>query len=135
MSLLAIASVTVGLHLHSVHAPQRDYHNDQNTGVYVRGENWQAGAYKNTYSRPTFYAGYVQDLGPLDLTVGGATGYQRKCGGATCDGFARAAVVPFAALSYTAPVQVRGVSPRVSVLPKLSKGSYTVVNLSLEWNR
>lgn len=126
----AQASTVVGLHLHSVHLPSKPHHSDENLGVYLRAERWQVGAYKNTYSRPTVYVGYVHPVGPLDLTVGLATGYQRKCGGATCDGFARAALTPTAALGWTAPVQGMGLSPRITVVPGFK--SSTVVHLSVE---
>jgi hypothetical protein len=138
MSLTAMAAVTVGLHIGSAHMPDNWWHENLNPGVYVRFDQWQAGVYRNTYRRTTAYLGYVQPLGPVDLMVGVASGYQRKCtawvyggeSGISCQGFSRGFIGPAAALSYQLPIDVLGARPRLWFMP--SRGT-SAIHLSLEF--
>lgn len=67
-----------GLHLGSVHFPQRDF-NNANPGLYWRSDaGWTAGAYRNSLRRTSGYAGMTWQWGRLALTAGGVTGYADK---------------------------------------------------------
>ena len=51
--------VAVGMHFTSVHSNQDIHYNEFNPGFYVRNEcNIQAGAFYNSFSRMSYYAGY-----------------------------------------------------------------------------
>lgn len=155
MSILAIASVTVGMHIASQHVPEYPHHEQVNPGLYVRMDRMQLGAYRNSYGRATVYAGYAAPLGPVELMVGVASGYTRRCTTQSntyttkvktengyvavsdtvvtenCMGFGRGALVPLAALSYVVPVEVGGFKPRMWFLPGV-KGHSSVFSLSVE---
>lgn len=74
------AEVSLGLHLGSAHLPERDDQNNRNLGVYARGEQWQAGVYRNTLDRTTVYAAGVMPLGGgIEVLAGAGTGYKREC--------------------------------------------------------
>ena len=67
-----------GVHLGSVHFPQRDF-NNVNPGLYWRSDaGWTAGAYRNSLRRTSAYAGLTWQWGRLALTAGGVTGYADK---------------------------------------------------------
>jgi len=68
-----------GVHTFSVHAPARAHHQNDNFGLYLRGANWQAGAYRNSLDRTTAYAAYVYPVGPVDLMAGVVSGYSKRC--------------------------------------------------------
>lgn len=124
----AHAGGVVGVHLMSTHIPNEN-HNNQNPGVYVRAEGWQAGAYHNSFKRLTVYGVRVVEIGGgLELALGAATGYKRDEQGR---GFSRSAVAPMAALSYAPSWSVGGFTPRVTFVPPLPKHS-GVVHLSVE---
>lgn len=129
-----LTGLVIGLHLASAHFPAKDYHNNENPGIYVRGVNWQVGTYLNTYRRQTFYAAYLHQLGPFELVVGAATGYQTKCETTThadgswekeCRGNNGGVLAPLVGLSYTAPFEVLGATPRVLF-------SYNIVHFTIE---
>lgn len=73
------ADTSIGLHVASVHVPQRAHHNNDNTGLYFKGEHWQAGMYRNSIDRTTAYAAYVHPVGGFDLMLGLASGYSKRC--------------------------------------------------------
>lgn len=145
--------ITGGLHLGSQHFPAKEYSNS-NPGAYLRFDSVQVGAYRNSYGRPTVYAGWVQPVGPVDLMLGVASGYDRRCSTHTnttitkevspdgirtatyrttweeCYGFSKTKLAPLAAISYTLP-EVAHATPRVWLMPGI-KGSSTVLHLSIE---
>lgn len=140
---------TMGVHLYSVHAPAKDYQNNENPGLYIRtAEGWTAGVYRNTLRRTSVYAGYTVDYAPFSLTVGAISGYQRKyervvagpngeCDNGTgfryCTqqtGATRGAITLLLAPSVALP-PVLGAVPRVSYVPGLA-GAANVFHLSLE---
>ena len=154
----AKADTTVGLHLASHHFPSYDYQQNFNPGVYVRFDNGlTAGGYRNTIGRNSFYVGYTLEgkETPFALTVGAITGYQKRstvtqvvtpipcpdpasmirCSEGhpetTWMGTSKGAVTLMFAPSIRLP-EVLGVTPRVSVVPRLGAGSSTVVHLSIE---
>lgn len=117
--------VTVGVHLGSVHLPQRDF-NNFNPGLYVRQDDWQAGAYLNSYRRTTAYAGRVWRLervwGPLrkyEVFTGGATGYENV--------WPHGLVAPMVVFSHRFETGMR-----LSLIPPTPKNS-GVVHLSMEF--
>lgn len=131
----------LGIHLISYHAPAKDYQNNENWGVYAAYNNFTVGAYRNTLRRTSLYAGYnVQLWGPIDITLGGVSGYQKKsetelCGPigvsdwfVTCQvqhGYSRGAVSLLAAPSvHYGPV-------RLWFIPSVGRTS-SVFHLSLE---
>lgn len=74
------AEVSIGLHAASIHLPAKDRDNNDNLGLYAKGERWAAGGYRNTIGRTSLYGAYVQPIGGrVDLMVGAVSGYQRKC--------------------------------------------------------
>jgi len=65
---------TVGVHLVSAH--QGGGYNNVNPGVFYRTDSgWTAGAYHNSVSKLSVYAGRTWGYGRLGLTLGLATGY------------------------------------------------------------
>lgn len=152
-----IEALVFGLHLHSVHIPNKDYHNNSNLGAYVRMENVTLGGYRNSYGRATYYAGYSHPLGAgFEVMAGAATGYQRKCkteesrsvqtrqdGKYTvtttdvttttdCNGFGRGKLAPLVGITYSPGILVAGMRPRLWLAPGV-KGSSTVIHLSAEF--
>jgi hypothetical protein len=150
----------VGLHLASVHTPARDGQNNTNTGVYVRdASGLTAGAYVNTQRRTSLYVGQQFDLGPIDVTVGIVSGYQRRCTDTQvqvdtmpaanrpghipapprpvyetrheCKGFARGYLTPMVVPSVALPFSVLSVTPRIWFMPSFGKQS-SVMHLSAE---
>lgn len=70
----------LGLHLYSLHLPEREWQNNVNPGLYVRSaEGWTAGFYRNTLRRQSLYLGKTIPLTEwADLTLGGVSGYERR---------------------------------------------------------
>jgi len=152
--MFAATALAIGLHVQSMHMPSKPEHNDRNVGVYLKGESWQVGAYRNTLRRNTLYASYVHHAYGLDWHVGLASGYQKKCQEdralrtqrvvidgqeyvaqwteywQTCHGWSRGAVAPVGGVSYLFP-EVLGAKPRLFFAPGL-KGSSSVLHLSIE---
>lgn len=151
-----------GLHLQSAHFPAKDSHENRNRGFYVRGESYQVGAYTNTYGRDTFYAAYVHKLGPVDLLVGAASGYAKKCNTysvktgeklhitkhkgeysktttpvyeqrESCAGFSRGYLTPMAGLSIASPWSVLGATPVLFAAPGFGKAA-SVLHISVQWS-
>lgn len=131
--------LTVGVHLVSIHSPQRTQSNT-NPGLYIRKDQWQAGFYRNSYRRTSVYAGYGIPVGPVELMLGAASGYRRECTPWTddsgtphegCTGLSRGALTPLAALSYAPPVSIFNVRPRFWLMPGFGKVS-SVFHVSVE---
>lgn len=70
--------LSLGLHVASVHVPQHEQ-NNTNPGLYIRYDQWQVGGYENSLGRTTVYGGYAVPVGPIEVMLGLATGYQRIC--------------------------------------------------------
>lgn len=75
--------ISVGVHLASIHSPQREQ-NNTNPGLYGRYRQWVVGGYRNSDDRDTFYLGYEFNLidarhFELGLLIGAATGYDERC--------------------------------------------------------
>lgn len=66
---------TLGFHLGSYHWPQSNF-NNLNLGAYYRtDEGWMVGAYRNSWYKPSVYVARVVRVGPIDVALGGTTGY------------------------------------------------------------
>ena len=131
MSLSAIAAVTIGMHIHSLHIPERDYQNNVNPGLYIRVNDWQVGAYHNTNERTSAYIGKAYHFGEIDVMPALMYGYQKRKVGKEVSGFSRGAITPVLAISYALP-KVGGLTPRLTVMPPAPKHS-TVLHLSVEY--
>jgi hypothetical protein len=144
-----VAAQTMGLHVASVHLPAGDGMNNANPGLYARWHNGATvGAYYNSLRRVSLYAGWTIEQGPFALTVGLVSGYQKKREARECSpsereafgasvwcwtesGNTSGAVGPLLAPSVRLPV-VLGITPRLTVLPKISAKGHTVLHLSME---
>lgn len=128
---------TVGVHVGSHHFPDRGQ-NNVNLGVYYRTHSGaEAGYYRNSYERDSFYIGQQFKLatgryGTLGVDFGFISGYQRKCGEVTCEGFSRGFITPMVVGDYLAPVSILGATPRLQFVPA-TKGNSAVVHLSAEY--
>jgi hypothetical protein len=116
----AAPAATLGLHLASVHLPQRSF-NNFNPGVYYRSDDgWTAGAYYNSLERPSVYGGYTWQRGAFGVTAGVATGYDR-------------AVQPILVPSLVVAT-VGKVSARIAYIPRVEKRIEShVLHLMLEY--
>jgi hypothetical protein len=124
--------LTVGVHLASVHIPAHDDQNNRNLGAYVRSvDGWTLGGYRNTIRRNSLYAGKTERglLGPVDVTAGIVSGYQKKDG----KGHTRGALGPLLAFSYQVPVAVLGVKPRIVYVPGHLVKAADLVHLAVEF--
>lgn len=75
------AALALGIHLGTYHFDRNRGYEEFNPGAYVRCDNITAGAYRNSEGKPSVYAGYTGRPFasiPLDVTVGGVTGYRRS---------------------------------------------------------
>lgn len=128
---------TVGVHTVSHHMPHRGQ-NNVNPGIYYRTHSGtEAGYYRNSYSRSSFYIGQRLSLtkgryGDLGVDVGFISGYQRKCKQGICNGFSRGAITPMVAGDYLSPISFFGVTPRLQFAPA-TKGNSAVIHLSAEY--
>lgn len=78
------ASLILGAHLASYHLEPKERQSNANAGAYVECDGWAAGAYRNTMSRTSVYAGYTLRHGPFALSIGAVSGYQTKWELGTC---------------------------------------------------
>lgn len=109
----------LGMHTASVHVPSYSWQSNENPGLYLRTQSGlTVGAYRNTLSRQTVYAGWTWPVaGPVDMTLAAATGYRV------------APVVPMAVLSVPLAPRTWSQVPRLS----LSRGTDSwVAHLSIE---
>lgn len=83
-----LESMIIGIHLGSIHVPQRDQ-NNVNPGIYFQTEsNWIGGVYYNSLKRTSVYFGkaFEHRVEPftLGIIIGGVTGYEDKGDRTTC---------------------------------------------------
>jgi hypothetical protein len=121
-SPMAAMSMTVGLHLASVH--DKPGFNDTNPGVYIRTESGiTAGTVFNSERKQSFHLGYTWER-PISkrlsvaVTVGGITGYKLPV---------TPMVIPSAAFKLT-----EDLSLRVSGLARVNRDGANALHLSLE---
>lgn len=145
---------TIGLHVASVHVPAHDYQKNFNPGIYARLDNGVTlGAYSNTLGRASFYGAWTTpEFYRLSLTIGAVSGYQKKLvktetvqcvapEGSMCinptyqvgyyEGSSSGAVTLMLAPSIRGP-ELMGLTPRLSIIPRMGAGSSTVLHLSIE---
>lgn len=125
-----VGAWVIGLHLLSQHDPacypthgRCERYNNANSGIYARAPiGLTLGAYRNSYGRPTAYAGWTFETRDrrFALTVGGATGYPR------------AALVPLVAPSVRIGL-TDTLALRLAGAPRVGKDSAAIVHLALEW--
>jgi len=146
MSILE--GVVLGIHLVSAHLPALNEQNNLNLGVSVRTESGLVvGVYKNTLGRTSVYAVKRLNLiGPLDIDLGLATGYQKKteyfdCSQQTTNpDWTTCWRTPGVSNGYFIPVvspsirfsEVAGVVPRIHFVPSIFSGKSSVFHLSIE---
>jgi len=111
---------TIGVHLASVHLPQRHF-NNTNPGLYYRTDaGWTAGAYRNSLRRTSAYAGRTWDWGRFSLTGGAVTGYTEE-------------VQPLLVPSVRV-VTAHGMTARVAFIPRVEKRIEShVLHLTVEY--
>lgn len=136
---------TIGLHLGSMHMPQKDQTNF-NPGLYYRSDDgWTIGALQNSKARLGVYGGFDLQSDRFGLLVGAIYGYQRKrynCVEAshgpnqpvtvcnTTDG-SKTAIIPLLSPSVkTNPIM--GFTPRISYIPRIGAGTSHTLHLSVE---
>lgn len=149
-------AITAGLHIGSLHLPAKSYLRDFNTGLYARQGVWQGGVFRNSYGRTSVYGGAVLPIAGVELMLGLATGYDKRCAEQTvvttettvapdgqiyrrttrstvldCKGWSRHRVAPLAALSWAPRIEALPVRPRLSVMPGIGDASW-LAHLSLE---
>lgn len=76
-----LTGLVLGLHLVSAHIDPAPNQSNVNPGIYaIHSESGiTGGIYRNTWRRWSLYAGKTMPVvGPLDLTLGVVSGYQRK---------------------------------------------------------
>jgi hypothetical protein len=139
----ASAQGTLGVHTITRHEPRRDYHQEENYGLYYRTAGGiEFGGYRNTLDRPTFYLAQTWQWHFLSATLGVLTGYRKRQVEVPCvDGSAgpcyetrgntNGMLGPLAAVSATTP-PLWGVAARLTVLPGFLVNSSTVYHLSFE---
>lgn len=71
----ACHDLTLGVNLGTYHF-QRDSYREFNPGVYANCDGITAGVYVNSASKPTWWAGYTAQVGPIAITAGAGTGYR-----------------------------------------------------------
>ena len=74
---VAQAETTIGVHLGTYHFNRSARLQEVNPGVYAVIDGHTFGMYHNSYGGTSSYYGYTARnvLGPVDLTVGGVSGY------------------------------------------------------------
>jgi hypothetical protein len=143
MPQTAHAQRAIGVHTVSRHEPQRDYHQEENYGLYYRTAGGiEVGGYRNTLDRTSFYVTQTFRWHWLSASLGLISGYQEKEVQVPCQdgsagpchetrGVTPGAIGPLAAVSVTTP-PLLGISMRLTVLPGFLVNSSTIYHLSLE---
>lgn len=117
----AAQCATVGVHLGTAHFGQYGKTmSSENPGIYIEDGGYTAGIYRNSYSKPSTYAGYTGRWasGMLSLTAGVVTGYPR------------AVISPLLVPSIR--IGVGGMFARLAYLPKPHSHGASGVHLSIE---
>jgi hypothetical protein len=121
----AHAEAVYGLHVASQHLPDKGQ-NNFNPGAYVRFGDTSIGAYHNSYRDTTVYVSQSYAVGyGFELVGGVAYGYQRS-------GTSRGALTPMGGITYTSPVKIFGMTPKLFAIPPTPKNS-AVVHLAMEF--
>ena len=140
----ALAAPTVGIHLHTWHPDRmgcavwdQEFYTsgrwdwwetrcrDETPGVYIRGERWIGGLYRNSIGKNSVYFGRtwrVRQFGPMtvDTTIFAVTGYGRY------------PVRPSAAIALGFPLTER-VKLQIIPIPPLGNWSPAALHFALEF--
>lgn len=73
--MFTCAAIAIGLNIGTYHFDRSAGFQEFNPGGYAVCDGWVAGAYYNSYKRTSVHAGYVFQLGPVDVEVGLVSGY------------------------------------------------------------
>jgi len=121
--------VSIGMHIGTVHIPSYEL-NGFNPGVYVRTDkNFLAGAYYNSYRRPTVYVAWQSpELLRTSLVGGVATGY--KQGEVLQIGMGLSALGGLSLRLFNA----NSATGRLLYIPRLQPGGIELYHFTLEWS-
>jgi hypothetical protein len=72
---LAGMACTFGAHIATYHFDRSKERQEVNPGAYAECNGYTAGAFLNSLDKPSAYAGYTVEHGPVALTAGVVTGY------------------------------------------------------------
>lgn len=76
--MLTCGTLILGLSLGSYHLDRAAGLQEFNPGAYIACDRWTGGVYKNSFGRPSIFVGYILPLGPVDITLGFVTGYEKR---------------------------------------------------------
>lgn len=115
--MITITALAIGLHLGTYHFDRAAGYNEVNPGVYLRGESFTVGAYRNSERANSAYVAYrALAVGPASLHVGAVTGYKR------------APVAPLAVAEFAVSKHAR-----VVLIPPSPQGDKGGVHFALEF--
>lgn len=101
----ACQDLTIGIDLATHHFDRTEKRREVNPGIYGNCDGITAGVYLNSASKPTWWAGYTYQVGPVAITAGAGTGYRYEGGSG--------ALAPMLILSVRLPGGLRlGVFPK-----------------------
>lgn len=78
--MITCTALVIGMHIGTYHFDRKANFNEANPGIYANCDNIVAGVYYNSLRKASGYAGYTFHLGPVDVMVGAATGYENQHG-------------------------------------------------------
>lgn len=72
--------IILGLHLATVHVPDRPWLSSATPGIYARApEGWSAGVFRNSFGRASVYGGFqFEPVAHLSIGVGLVSGYEYR---------------------------------------------------------
>lgn len=78
--MITCTALAIGLHIGTYHFDRTREYNEVNPGGYALCDDYVAGAYLNSESKLSVYAGktFKNVVGPVDVTVGAVAGYSRS---------------------------------------------------------
>jgi hypothetical protein len=122
--MIACTTLALGLTLGSYHFDRQTPLESFNPGAYAICDNWTAGIYRNSFRRTSVFAGRVFSLGPIDLTVGLVTGYEKR---RIYDGPARPGDYERGCTGYHC-IEDQGHGGKISpiILPSVKMGNFRV---------
>ena len=122
-----LKGLIIGANLLTYHTSQNNVLRDVNPGAYISYHGFAVGEYLNSYSKPSWWAGYQFDMltiGPATagVMVGAITGYRNR----TVLGNTPVVPLIYPNVRFTLP---DGFGARIGVMP----GTPAAVHLSVEW--
>lgn len=77
--LVNVCHAQVGVHVYTAHFTAHELQNVNVGAYYIAPNGTTVGIYRNSYDRPSAYAGYTWQAGRWGMMVGAATGYNGVC--------------------------------------------------------